>query len=77
MATRDTERRYVGSANFALTKAMRERLWQRVQAGKGTPPKGADKNEAEWIKPDLVGRVKTLKREDKLPHATLRAIREE
>ncbi|WP_206534920.1 hypothetical protein, partial [Mesorhizobium sp. M7A.F.Ca.CA.001.06.1.1] len=25
---------------------------------------------------DLVGRVKTLKREDKLGHATLRAIRE-
>ncbi|WP_287235785.1 hypothetical protein [Mesorhizobium sp.] len=65
-----------GSANIALTKAMRERLYQRVQAGKGTPPTGADKVEGEWIKPGLVGRVKTLKREDKLRHATLRAIRE-
>ncbi|PAP91400.1 hypothetical protein [Mesorhizobium wenxiniae] len=77
MVTRDAERRYVGSANIALTKAMRERLYQRVQAGKGTPPKGADKVEGEWIKPGLVGRVKTLKREAKLRHATLRGIREE
>ncbi|MEV8883237.1 hypothetical protein AB0V39_29790 [Mesorhizobium ciceri] len=76
MATRDAERRYVGSANIALTKAMRERLWAKVQEGKGTPPKGADKPDAEWIKPGLVGRVKTLKREDKLRHATLRTIRE-
>ncbi|WP_164920102.1 ATP-dependent DNA ligase [Mesorhizobium ciceri] len=76
MATRDAERRYVGSAHIALTKAMRERLWAKVQEGKGTPPKGADKPDAEWIKPGLVGRVKTLKREDKLRHATLRAIRE-
>ncbi|WP_287091775.1 hypothetical protein [Mesorhizobium sp.] len=55
---------------------MRERLYQRVQAGKGTPPK-ADKVEAEWIKPGLVGRAKTLKRENKRRHATLRTIREE
>lgn len=76
MVTRDAERRYVGSANIALTNAMRERLYQRVQEGKGTAPKGA-KVEGEWIKPGLVGRVKTLKREDKLRHATLRVIREE
>ncbi|RWO36773.1 MAG: ATP-dependent DNA ligase [Mesorhizobium sp.] len=76
MATRDAERRYVGSANIALTKAMRERLYAKVQEGKGAPPRGADKPDAEWIKPGLVGRVKTLKRENKLRHATLRAIRE-
>ncbi|QIA23776.1 hypothetical protein [Mesorhizobium sp. AA22] len=56
---------------------MRERLYQRVQAGKGTPPKGADKVEAECTEPGLVGRAKTLKRENKLRHATLRTIREE
>ncbi|RWC26664.1 MAG: hypothetical protein EOS27_24485 [Mesorhizobium sp.] len=77
MATRDAERRYVGSANIALTKAMRERLYQRVQEGKGAPPKVIGKTTGEWIKPSLVGRVKTLKREDKLRHATLRVIREE
>lgn len=76
MATRDAERRYVGSANIALTKAMRERLYAKVQEGKGSPPRGADKPDAEWIEPGLVGRVKTLKRENKLRHATLRAIRE-
>ncbi|WP_372338002.1 hypothetical protein [Mesorhizobium sp. LMG17149] len=75
MATRDAERRYVGSANIVLTKAMRERLYAKVQEGKGAPPRGADKPDAEWIKPGLVGRVKTLKRENKLRHATLRAIR--
>ncbi|WP_348630147.1 hypothetical protein [Mesorhizobium sp. M7A.F.Ca.US.001.04.2.1] len=74
MATRDAERRYVGSANIALTKAMRERLWAKVQEGKGTP-KGADKPDNEWIKPGLVGCVKALKREDKLRHATLRSAR--
>ncbi|MEI9428689.1 ATP-dependent DNA ligase [Mesorhizobium sp. Cs1299R1N3] len=76
MATRDTERRYIGSANLALTRAMRERLWALVEAGKGTPPKGV-KVQGEWIKPGVVGRVKTLKRENKLRHATLRGIREE
>lgn len=76
MATRDAERRYIGHANLALTNEMRQRLYARVAAGKGTPPKGA-KVQGEWIKRGLVGRVKTLKREDMLRHATLRGIREE
>jgi hypothetical protein len=56
---------------------MRKRLSDRVQEGKGSAPNGANKLDVEWMKPGLVGRVKKLKREAMLRHATLREIREE
>jgi DNA ligase D-like protein (predicted ligase) len=78
MATADAERRYVGSAFIALNKAMRQRLWERVQDAKGPPPKGIKpKPGAEWVKPGMIGRVRYLKGEEKLRHVTLKEVRGE
>ncbi|KRB23829.1 hypothetical protein ASD99_29530 [Mesorhizobium sp. Root695] len=74
MVTRHADRRYVGTANIALTKAMRVRLWARVEAGKGS---GRRQGRGRMDQARLVGRVSTLKREDKLRHATLRSISDE
>jgi hypothetical protein len=41
------------------------------------PPKGLAKEKAEWLKPGLVGRVKFLKGEEKLRHASLQDFRRE
>jgi ATP-dependent DNA ligase len=74
--TPDKERRYVGGAFIALNEKMRERLWARVQA-KAKPVKGVTvKPGAEWLKPGLIGRVRHLKGEQLLRHATLREIRD-
>jgi DNA ligase D-like protein (predicted ligase) len=69
---------YVGSVFVTLSKGIRERLWQRVQAKAGAkPPKGLDKEKAEWIRPGLIGRVRFLKGEETLRHATLKDVRED
>ena len=56
---------------------MRERLWKRVQKAKGRPVKGVEaKPGTEWLKPGVIGRVRHLKGEDTLRHATLQEIAE-
>jgi bifunctional non-homologous end joining protein LigD len=78
LMTPDAERRYVGSAFIGLNQAMRERLWQRAQDQHGPPAKGPKrKGETKWLKPGLVGRVRHLKGEQQLLHATLQDVREE
>lgn len=63
---------YMGSAFVTFPKAVRERLWARVQGKVGAPPpKGLAREKAEWVKPGLIGRVRTLKGEEKLRHAKL------
>lgn len=51
--------RYAGSI-VALSKGLRERLWQRVPAGK--PPAGLPKvvaaDQVEWVKPGIIGKVR-------------------
>ena len=77
MVTPDKERRYVGGAHIALNQEMRERLWSRVNA-KAKPLKGVKvKPGTQWLKPGLVGRVRHLKGEQQLRHATLQEIRED
>jgi DNA ligase D-like protein (predicted ligase) len=77
MATHDAERRYVGSAIIALNREMRDRLWKRVETKTGPSPKGVKKPGAQWTRPGLVGRVRYLKGEGPLRHATLTDLREE
>jgi DNA ligase D-like protein (predicted ligase) len=75
MVTPDKERRYVGGAFITLNQQMRERLWARVQKAKGKPVKGVDaKPGTVWVKPGIIGRVRHLKGEEKLRHATLQAV---
>jgi bifunctional non-homologous end joining protein LigD len=77
MVTPDKERRYVGGAFITLNQKMRERLWARVQKAKGKPVKGVDaKPGTVWVKPGIIGRVKHLKGEEKLRHATLEEVSE-
>ena len=76
MAERGTGR-YVGSAFITLNREMRERLWQRVQEHAGPPPKGMKRPATQWVKPGLIGRVKHLRGEEDLRHASLQDFREE
>lgn len=70
-------RKYVGSAFVTLNKAMRERLWKRVQEKPGPAPKEMAKRPAtQWTSPGLVATVKHLRGEEKLRHARLMDVRE-
>jgi len=74
----DRQGRYVGSAFVTLPRGVRERLWERVKDKAGAPPpKGLTVGKAEWVKPGLVARVRFLKGEEKLRHATVKEVREE
>ncbi|QPC90308.1 RNA ligase family protein [Mesorhizobium sp. INR15] len=77
MADRKTGQ-YVGSAFINSSRAIRERLWQRVQANAGPAPKGMKRPATEWVKPGtIIGRVKSLRGEDELRHASFQDFREE
>ncbi|SFO56981.1 ATP dependent DNA ligase domain-containing protein [Mesorhizobium sp. NFR06] len=65
--------RYMGGAFVTFKADKRQALWDRVQGKTGAPPpKGLAKEKAEWLKPGLVGRVKFLKGEARLRHASLK-----
>ncbi len=70
MAERGTGR-YVGSAFITLNREMRERLWKRVQDHAGAAPKGMKRPATQWVKPGVKLRIKHLRGEHKLRHATL------
>ncbi|ESX26217.1 MULTISPECIES: ATP-dependent DNA ligase [unclassified Mesorhizobium] len=76
MADRTTGQ-YVGSAFINSSRAIRERLWKRVQEHSGPAPKGMKRPATQWVKPGLIGRVKHLRGEDDLRHASLQDFREE
>ncbi|MEP6566388.1 MAG: ATP-dependent DNA ligase [Mesorhizobium sp.] len=76
MAERGTGR-YVGSAFITLNRELRERLWKRVQEHAGAAPKGMKRLANQWVKPGLVGRVKHLRGEEDLRHASLQDFRED
>jgi bifunctional non-homologous end joining protein LigD len=76
MAERGTGR-YVGSAFITLNREMRERLWERVQEHSGPAPNGMKRPATQWVKPGLIGRVKHLRGEVNLRHASLQDFREE
>ncbi|TPI58678.1 ATP-dependent DNA ligase [Mesorhizobium sp. B3-1-7] len=69
---------YMGGAFVTFKADKRQALWDRVQGKAGAPPpKGLAKEKAEWLKAGLVGRVKFLKGEQMLRHASLKDFREE
>ncbi|WP_167484184.1 RNA ligase family protein [Mesorhizobium tamadayense] len=69
--------RYVGSAFITLNREMREQLWKSVQEHAGTAPNGMKRPATQWVKPGLIGRVKHLRGEEDLRHASLQDFREE
>ncbi len=76
MAERGTGR-YVGSAFINSSREIRDRLWKRVQEHAGPAPKGMKRPATQWVKPGLIGRVKHLRGEADLRHASLQDFREE
>ncbi|WP_292163942.1 DNA ligase [Mesorhizobium sp.] len=73
--------RYAGAAAVTLPSGLRERLWQRVQADRATKPSKrvprAFADDVEWVKPGITGRVKFLRGEHILRHASLEGFRED
>ncbi|RWA94451.1 RNA ligase family protein [Mesorhizobium sp.] len=70
--------RYMGGAFVTFKADKRQALWDLAQEKSGAPPpKGLAKEKAQWLKPGLIGRVKFLKGEEKLRHASLKDFREE
>lgn len=76
MADRKTGQ-YVGSAFINSSRAIRERLWKRVQERAGPAPKGMKRPATQWVKPGIIGRVKHLRGEEDLRHASLQDFWEE
>jgi ATP-dependent DNA ligase len=76
MADRKTGK-YVGSAFINSKGAIRDRLWKRVQEHVGPAPKGMKRPATQWVKPGIIGRVKHLRGEEDLRHASLQDFREE
>ncbi|TIQ47491.1 MAG: ATP-dependent DNA ligase, partial [Mesorhizobium sp.] len=52
-------------------------LWRRVQEHAGPAPKGMKRPATQWVKPGLIGRVKHLRGEEDLRHASLQDFRED
>jgi len=76
MAERGTGR-YIGSAFINSSREIRDRLWKRVQEHAGPAPKGMKRPATQWVKPGLIGRVKHLRGEADLRHASLQDFRED
>ena len=77
LATLGRDPAYVGNAMVTLPAADRKRFWSSVET-MGTPQArlgGFAKNKkATWIREGLVARVRHLRGEDKLRHATLQSL---
>ncbi|PBB11236.1 DNA ligase, partial [Mesorhizobium loti] len=67
--------KYVGKATIAITRAIKERLWQRIERDRVQQPAGVPSSVAdgdvEWVKPGITGRVRHLRGEAKLRHASV------
>ncbi|RYG17033.1 hypothetical protein EON82_24335, partial [bacterium] len=64
---------YMGGAMVTLRHKDRERFWRTVEALRVAEPalEVAKRTNATWVRPELRVRVRTLRGEDKLRHATL------
>ncbi|TPN49475.1 hypothetical protein FJ976_17240 [Mesorhizobium sp. B1-1-9] len=62
--------KYVGSGFINSRGAIHDRLWKRVQDQRRTASEGHEEA-GKWAKPGLIGRVKPLRGENDLRHASL------
>ena len=69
--------RYVRLGLRHFSQGIRERLWKRVQEHAGPAPQGMKRPATQWVKPGIIGRVKHLRGEEDLRHASLQDFREE
>ncbi|MDG4854074.1 MULTISPECIES: DNA ligase [unclassified Mesorhizobium] len=72
--------RFAGTAFITLPSGLRERLWKRVEEARASKPSqrvpSAFADDVEWVKPGITGRVKFLRGEHTLRHATLQDFEE-
>ncbi len=68
---------HLGNYFITLNRELRERLWKRVQDHSGTAPKGMKRPATQWVKPGIIARIKHLRGEEDLRHASLQNFREE
>ena len=77
LATLGRDPAYVGNAMVTLKAQERDRFWRSVET-MGTPRArlaGLAKNKkATWIREGLVARVRHLRGEEKLRHATMQSL---
>ncbi|WP_292326026.1 RNA ligase family protein [Mesorhizobium sp.] len=74
------EGKYAGGAAITANRSIKERLWRRVQEARTKQPVGvptAVVDDVEWVKPGITARVRYLRGESKLRHASLQDLREE
>lgn len=72
--------KYVGKAVIAINRSIKERLLRRLERGRAEQPAGvptavADSS-AEWLRPSMTARVRYLRGESKLRHASVKDLRE-
>lgn len=71
----DQDRNYLGGA-FITNRKIKERLLARVREKAGPPPKGmAIKPAAQWLEPGVMARIKHLRGEEELRHASVQEVR--
>ncbi|MDG4874221.1 DNA ligase [Mesorhizobium sp. WSM4935] len=71
--------KYAGGAMINANRSIKERLWRRVEEARAKQPAGmptAVVNGVEWVRPGILARVKTLRGEAKLRHASMLDFRE-
>ena len=76
LASRGKNPEYVGNAMVSLPAKERERFWSSVEKLE-TPLSrlsGLKNRKARWLKEGLIARVRHLRGEDKLRHATLQSL---
>ncbi|MER9768846.1 DNA ligase [Mesorhizobium sp. M0189] len=70
--------KYVGKAVIATTRVIKERLWRRIERDRAEQPAGvptavAD-GDVEWVKPGITARVRHLRGEARLRHASVQDL---
>ena len=70
-------RNYVGSAFVTFGRPASEAFWALVETNLGPPPpsfKARPSDRVQWLMPGVIGRVRHLRNEEKLRHATLVSV---
>ncbi|MER8615947.1 DNA ligase [Mesorhizobium sp. M1409] len=74
--------KYVGKAVIATTRAIKDRLWRRIERARAKQPAGVPTavvdGDVEWVKPgSITAAVRHLRGEPKLRHASVQGFRED
>jgi ATP-dependent DNA ligase len=71
------EGKYAGGAAITASRAIKEKLWRRVEQRRAKQPAGVPTAVAggvEWVKPGITARVRYLRGESKLRHASVEDV---